>query len=106
MQEVSKKQEGKKGKERAVGRRKEDDTGGLEYLIKNRSMNKMGDFMANLEAKYGARGSETKKSSGGRKRKDEPTDDEFEAARKRMEASSGQKSKDDGAARRSKRLKK
>lgn len=108
-QELDEKQEGKRGKQgaRAAGRRKEEDTSGLENLIKNRSMNKMGDFMANLEAKYGAGGSETRKSSGGRKRRGEPTEEEFEAARKRMEASSGQKSKDDtGAGRRSKRHRK
>lgn len=79
-----------------------DDTSALEALIKSRQQNRQTDFLSNLEAKYGAGGSEVKEN-GGRKRvrgrgnkpakeeeKDgeeivQPTEQEFQAARTKIE---------------------
>lgn len=79
-----------------------DDTSALEALIKSRQKNRQADFLTNLEAKYGAGGSEVKekgnkKRARGRGKKlaqdeddeDEeetaqPTEQEFQAARKRV----------------------
>lgn len=80
-----------------------DDTSALEALIKSRQQNRQADFLSNLEAKYGAGGSEvkekgSKKRTRGRGKKlaqdeeDEneeetaqPTEQEFLATRKRVE---------------------
>lgn len=83
--------------------KKVDDTSALEALIKSRQQNRQTDFLSNLEAKYGAGGSEFKEN-GSRKRvrgrgnkptkeeeKDgeeivQPTEQEFQAARKKIES--------------------
>lgn len=78
-----------------------DDTSALEALIKSRQQNRQAGFLSNFEAKYGAGGSEVKEK-GNKKRarghgkklaKDEedeeevaqPTEQDFQAARKRVE---------------------
>jgi DnaJ family protein C protein 9 len=99
---------GKRGPKAARKKVKQDDTSALETLIKNRSKDRVADFMANLEAKYVTGADETRtKSKDGRKHKSEPTEAEFEAARQRMASNSREKTtKDVSPQRRSKRVRK
>lgn len=107
--------------------KKGDDTSALEALIKSRQQNRQADFLSNLEAKYGAGGSEVnekenKKRPRGRGKKlaneegdedgegVEPTEQEFQAARKNVEnrlkkKRGGEKEKMPEGMRRSKRVK-
>lgn len=85
--------------------KKEDDTSALENLIKNRQANRQAGFLASLEAKYGVDGTEVKKekkgreTGRGRKAVDEdldgdtaePTEEEFQAAKKRLKSGGGKK---------------
>jgi DnaJ family protein C protein 9 len=109
-----------KGKEKAATKPKEDskpkskkaknedDTSALEALIKSRQQNREANFLSNLEAKYGAGGSEVtkgktqKKTQGrgrGKKAVDEkageetaePTEQEFRAAREKIEKNTAKK---------------
>lgn len=106
--------------------KKEDDTSALEALIKSRQQNRQADFLSNLEAKYGAGGSEVikekaQKKTRGRSKKaakeeieeeDEdtagPTEEEFQAARAKIEKGmskkrGAEKVESSGGTRRSKR---
>lgn len=106
--------------------KKVDDTSALEALIKSRHQNRQTNFLSNLEAKYGAGGSEVKengsrKRARGRGKKSteegeeedgedivQPTEQEFQAARKKIEKRGGEKKKvpeGSGGTRRSKRVK-
>lgn len=96
-------------KPKAKKAKKEDDTSALEALIKSRQQNRQADFLSNIEAKYGPGGSEVtkekaqKKAQGrGRGKKvveeevvdeeeAEPTEQEFQASRKKIEKSMGKK---------------
>lgn len=100
-----------------------DDTSALEALIKSRQQNRQADFLSNLEAKYGAGGSEvkekgSKKSTRGRGKKlaqdeeDEneeetaqPTEQEFLATRKRKGIRKEKAAESSKGIRRSKRIK-
>jgi DnaJ family protein C protein 9 len=91
--------------EKKTKAKKEDDTSALENLIKNRQADRQAGFLASLEAKYGVDGSEVKKEKKGRKtgrgRKAvdedldgdaaEPTEEEFQAAKKKLESRGGKK---------------
>lgn len=105
---------------------KVDDTSALEALIKSRHQNRQTNFLSNLEARYGAGGSEVK-DKGSRKRARrrgkksaeegeeedvedivQPTEQEFQATRKKIEKRGGGKKKvseGNGGTRRSKRVK-
>lgn len=106
-EEVTKPKVNSRARGRSKGGKKAkqvDDTSALEALIKSRQQNRQTDFLSNLEAKYGAGGTEakekgSKKRARGRGKKlaqeeeedeDEeetaqPTEQEFQAARKRVE---------------------
>lgn len=79
--------------------KKEDDTSALENLIKNRQADRQAGFLARLEAKYGVGGSEAKKEKKGRKTGKggkavdaaEPTEEEFQAIKKKLERGGGKK---------------
>ncbi|KAL7273805.1 hypothetical protein RUND412_003313 [Rhizina undulata] len=79
---------GKRGKGKAKKTKKEDDTSALESLIKSRNANRMHDVIANIEAKYGrggnARGDGKRKKAVDEDVGKEPTEEEFEAARKKL----------------------
>lgn len=105
--------------------KKVDDTSALEALIKSRHQNRQTNFLSDLEAKYGAGGSEVKekgsrKRARGRGKKSteegeeedggdvvQPTEQEFQAARKKIEKRGGEKKvlEGSGGTRRSKRVK-
>ncbi|PUU73543.1 hypothetical protein B9Z19DRAFT_1094889 [Tuber borchii] len=103
----SKKSKGKKTKKADAA---EDDISGLRNLIQKRSNNRMEEMMSNLEAKYLPKPKTKKKATTNSKRKkatdveeeaelgpSEPTEEQFRAARARMEGS--EKNKDTKGAR-------
>ena len=103
----SKKSKGKKAKKADAA---EDDISGLRNLIQKRSNNRMEEMMSNLEAKYLPKPKTKKKATTSSKRKkatdideeeelgpSEPTEEQFRAARARMEGS--EKNKDTKGAR-------
>lgn len=121
----SKKSKGKKTKKADAA---EDDISGLRNLIQKRSNNRMEEMMSNLEAKYLPKPKTKKKATSSKRKKatdideeadlgpSEPTEEQFRAARARLEGSEKNKDtkgkaktvKEDGAdtePRRSKRVK-